>query len=113
MLFLSKHLSLHNYTVKPNDMKNEQSVSEVLQMWLKDERFRRKVQEAKLINGWSSICGDMIAADTSSIRLQDRTLTIKVQSAPLRQELLMGKDLLLNHIEEYLGERIIDDVKIY
>jgi len=94
-------------------MKNEQSLGEVLGNWLKDERFRRKVQEAKLINGWSKICGEMIAADTTQIRLQDKTLTVKVKSAPLRQELLIGKNLLLQHIEEYLGERIIDDVKIY
>jgi hypothetical protein len=55
----------------------------------------------------------MIAADTTQLRLEGRVLTIMVRSAPLKQELLMGKDLLLKHIEEYLGESYVQDVKIY
>lgn len=94
-------------------MKNEESLGQVLRSWLKDDRIRRKVMEAKIIQGWPVICGSMIAADTTQLRLDGRVLTIMVRSAPLKQELLMGKDLLLKHIEEYLGENYVQDVKIY
>lgn len=94
-------------------MKNEESLGQVLRSWLKDDRIRRKVMEAKIIQGWPVICGSMIAADTTQLRLEGRVLTIMVRSAPLKQELLMGKDLLLKHIEEYLGENYVQDVKIY
>jgi predicted nucleic acid-binding Zn ribbon protein len=94
-------------------MKNEESLGQVLRSWLKDDRFRRKVMEAKIIQGWPVICGAMIAADTTQLRMEGRVLTIMVRSAPLKQELLMGKDLLLKHIEEYLGENYVQDVKIY
>lgn len=94
-------------------MKNEQPLGSILKDWLKDDRIKRKLMEAKIITGWSAICGEFIANYTNKLSLNGRILIIHVTSAPLRNELVMGKPILLSNINEYLGETYVEDVQIF
>lgn len=94
-------------------MKNEESIGQVIQHWLKDEKIKRKVIEAKIISSWPSICGPLIAKHTQKIYLDQQTLVVQIQSATMRQELTLGKELLIQHINEYLKENYIQCVKIF
>jgi predicted nucleic acid-binding Zn ribbon protein len=93
-------------------MKNDQSIKEVLQSWLKDEKIKRKTMEAKLIIHWAEITGPLISKYTREIKIDGKVLVIKVESAPLKQELLIGKDLLLKNVNAFLEERYLTDIRI-
>lgn len=94
-------------------MKQELSLGDVLKNWLNDDRVRHKLMEAKVKTGWPSICGPYIAEQTTQIYLQNRDLVIVVSSAPLRHELILGHDLILQNVNEFLGEAYVKSVKVY
>ena len=61
---------------------------------------------------WETIVGKTIAKYTRNINLYNKILTIYTDVAPLKQELLLGKEQLKNRINEYFEETIIADIVI-
>jgi hypothetical protein len=97
----------------PIAMKQELSLGDVLKSWLKDDKVKHKLMQAKVVNGWASICGSFIAEHTTRVYLHNSELVVTVNSAPLRHELLLGQDLIIRNVNDFLGEPYIKSIKIY
>jgi predicted nucleic acid-binding Zn ribbon protein len=80
---------------------------------LRDYNIEEKYNESRLIGDWKDIMGPAIASRTTRLFIRDRVLHIQVNSAPLRQEMSMSRDIILQRLEEAAGKRIVDDVRIY
>ena len=59
---------------------------------------------------WKNIVGAMVANHTERIVLKDKKLILKIDSAPLRNELLMSKKLLIENVNTHLGQTVIYDI---
>jgi len=57
--------------------------------------------------------GPVIAGYTTRISFAEGILTVYVSSAPLRKELMMGKDKLIKNLNEAIGTPVIREVQIY
>jgi predicted nucleic acid-binding Zn ribbon protein len=87
------------------------TVGEAMQELLNVYRLRPRFQEARLTASWESIMGKSIAKRTDKVFINDRVLYIKLNSAPLRNELSMCKSKLMGKFIEEFGEVIVDDIK--
>ena len=76
-------------------------------------KLRGKFDEKKLINSWGTLMGKPIARRTEKIFIKDRILFVKLNSAPLRQELTIAKSKVLEIIHRNFDKNLIDDVKFY
>jgi predicted nucleic acid-binding Zn ribbon protein len=88
------------------------SIGEALNLLLEKSRWKPKVNEVRLRDNWETIVGKTIAKYTRNINLFNGILTIYTDVAPLKQELLLGKEQLKNSINEYLGEVAVYDIVI-
>ena len=88
------------------------SVGEALNLLLEKSHWKPKVNEIRMRDEWEEIVGKTIAKYTRSISLYGRNLTIYTDVAPLKQELLLGKEQLKDRLNEYFKERVVDEIII-
>lgn len=73
-------------------------------------RLRDRLNEAKIIHAWNRVVGEMIARNTSDLRIRNGTLYIKVSSAPLRNELMFARKKILVALNREAGAEVISDI---
>ena len=102
---MNKELLYRQYRAK-RTKPLDQSIGE----FFKKNKLESKFQEAIIQSEWRNIVGDMIANQTTAIYLNGKNLVLKIASAPLRNELLMSKRMLLKNIDDVIGQGMINDI---
>lgn len=88
------------------------SISEALSLLLERSKWKPKVNELRMKQEWEAIVGKTISKYTRSLLLNGKRLTIYTDVAPLKQELLLGKEQLAANINEYFGEKVVEEIVI-
>jgi len=88
------------------------SIGEALNLLLEKSQWKPKVIELRMRDEWEAIVGKTIAKYTRNINYYNKKLTIYTDVAPLKQELLLGREQLAANINEYFGEHAVDEVII-
>lgn len=76
-------------------------------------KLKGKFDENKLINSWEAMMGKPIAKRTEKMYIKDRVLFVKLNSAPLRQELTMSKSKVLEILHRDFDKDMVIDVLFY
>lgn len=92
--------------------KNDETFKEVLEQWLNTYKHRRKIHETRIADTWYRLMGPAITKYTRSVQFKNNTLYISIESAALRQELSMGTDRIVQHLNEELGSDVVKRVVI-
>ncbi len=88
------------------------SIGDALKLLLEKSNWKPKVIALRMSEEWEAITGKTIAKYTRSVNLHNKTLTIYTDVAPLKQELLLGKEQLINTINEYFQEKVVEEIII-
>ena len=91
---------------------DETSLKDALMALLKSYRLERGYHLTKIQKVWPKRMGPVVAGYTREIRLRGKTLFIHLDSAPLRQELSLGKEKIRQMLNEELGEPFIKEVRL-
>jgi len=70
------------------------------------------MNEVRLHKEWEQIAGKTISKYTRNVYLNQQTLILYTDVAPLKQELLLGKQQLMERINLYFGETVVTEVVI-
>lgn len=73
-------------------------------------KIRKKFDETSLIAAWPEIIGPAIANRTQSIYIRDRKLFVKVESAVVKNELILMRSQIIKRMNEQVGQEVIDDL---
>lgn len=90
----------------------EISLQEAMQQFLKKSRLKSGVQAAQIEDVWEKIMGNTIAKYTDNIKIIGHTLFISSSVAPLKNELMYQKDIIIERVNEALGEKLIKEVVV-
>ena len=88
------------------------SIGEAMKLLMQKSGWKPKVNELRIRQEWEQIVGKTIAKYTRELKLYNNTLTIYTDVAPLKQELKIGKESLIQQINEYMGETAIAEIII-
>ena len=91
---------------------NDQKIGEALKDMLQKYRLNSKFNQTKIKSLWETLMGPSISAYTKDIVVRRNKLFVTIESAPLKQELSLGKEKIRNIINEELGEEFIKEVVI-
>lgn len=83
------------------------SIEEIMQLFIKENNLTKGMQKIKVEETWSKMMGPGITTHTTSVKLQNNTLVISLNSSVLREELTYGKDKIIKMMNEELGEEVI------
>ena len=92
--------------------KNDQTMKEAVDRLGDAYGLREKLDEQAVASLWDELAGGMVAKHTVAVKLRRGKLHIKVDSAPLRQELTFMREGLANTINEKLGRKVVDQVHL-
>lgn len=88
------------------------SIGEALNLLLEKNSWKPKVTEARMREEWEQIVGKTISKYTRNFYLTGKTLIFYTDVAPLKQELLLGKEQLITRINDYFGEKVVEELVI-
>jgi predicted nucleic acid-binding Zn ribbon protein len=88
------------------------SVGDALKLLLEKSHWKPKVVQLRMTQEWEAIVGKTISKYTRSINMFDKKLTIYTDVAPLKQELLLGKEQLIARINEYFEDKVVEEIII-
>lgn len=89
---------------------NDQPINEVLKGLLKQGPLKSGYYDAQVKKIWREKLGKLILNHTTSIFFAKGVIYLKISSAPLRQELFMGKQSLKKRFNEELGENLVNEI---
>jgi predicted nucleic acid-binding Zn ribbon protein len=88
------------------------SIEEALNLLLEKSHWKPKVMELRMRDEWETIVGKTIAKYTRNVNLLGSVLTVYTDVAPLKQELLLGKEQFIARINEYFNEKVVTEIII-
>lgn len=91
---------------------NEQSIKDILTEMVDYYRLRSRLTQTQVEQIWARTMGPAIANYTRDIKVRNKKLFVSIESAPLRQELAMGREKILKILNEELGENRVEEVII-
>lgn len=89
---------------------NEHSLKDAIDLLLKTYKLDEKLAEKRLISSWEKVMGGMIAKHTTDIYIKHKQLFVTLDSAALRNELLLAKSKIVKMLNDAVGTEVINEV---
>ena len=100
-------LKAKNYTTMAKRENDSFSIEDLMQLFIKENKLTKGMQKIKIEETWHKMMGQGVTVHTTSVKLQNKTLVIQLNSSVLREELSYGKDKIIKMMNEEIGEEII------
>lgn len=89
---------------------NAEQIGTLIRNFLRQECLETPLNERRLINAWPVVLGPTIAAYTRDLFIKNQVLYVHLTSAALRQELMMGRELLVRNLNRHVGAQVITNI---
>ncbi|MBP5497971.1 MAG: DUF721 domain-containing protein [Muribaculaceae bacterium] len=87
-----------------------QTVAEIISNLLKKENLQSQWDEHRALDIWPEIVGPGINRYTTHRTIRNGVITVWLSSAPLRNEMMLSRSLLIKKINEQLGQPVINEI---
>ena len=77
---------------------------------LSSYRLEGKMKQARIIEAWPEIVGEMITKYTRDIYIKRTRLYVKIDSPVIKNELSYSKSDILKSLNDVVGEEVITDI---
>jgi len=88
---------------------NAQSIDDLLNRFLRDNGLETPLQLDRAKRAWFEL-SPMISKYTQEVYIRGDVMYVHLKSAPLRQELLMAKDMIIKQINRTVKAQVIRDI---
>ena len=89
---------------------NAEPIGKLIQQFLRQESLESPMNEQRLLDAWPQILGPAIASYTKELYIRNQILYVHLTSAALRQELMMGRELLVRNLNQKVGATVITNI---
>jgi len=90
--------------------KEAESIGLIIRKFLRQESLESPLNEQRLIGSWEEVVGAGIASYTRNLYIKNQTLYVHLNSATLRQELMMSRELLVRNLNAKVGATVITNI---
>jgi flagellar motor protein MotB len=86
------------------------SLKECIEELLNSYKLKGKLNQTHVMTSWEKIMGVAIAKRTVSLSFSDKKLFVKLNSAPLKQELSMSKSKIIKMLNDDVGDTLVEEI---
>jgi len=90
--------------------KDAQPLGDLVQQYLRSESLETPLNERRLINAWHKEMGPVISSYTRDLYIRNQVLYVQLNSAVLRQELMMERSRIVTRLNDAVKAQVITDV---
>lgn len=91
---------------KSNTSTVKNAVSDLLDFY----KLKGKFNQMSTMDAWKQVMGESVARRTSKLFMREKTMFIKVESASLKNELMMVKSRIIQELNQVTGEGIVEEL---
>ena len=88
------------------------SLGDAVKKFLESSRIKNQIQSLSIEDHWEKIMGKTIANYTDKIEIRNKSLFIYTTVAPLKNELVFQKELIIQRVNEQIGADSITEVVV-
>ncbi|MEZ4756454.1 MAG: DUF721 domain-containing protein [Flavobacteriales bacterium] len=89
---------------------NERTLGDALGDLVDSFGMRERMDELDITTAWDHVVGPLVARHTVSVKLREGRLRVRVDSAPLRHELLYMRDTLREILNKRAGRPVVNEI---
>ena len=89
---------------------NTEQIGDVIRRLLRQQGLETPLNEYRLVDAWKDVVGETITRYTMNLYVKNQTLYVQLSSSVLRQELMMGRELLVRSLNEKVGSHVIVNI---
>lgn len=89
---------------------NTEKLSDVLRQYIEQNNLQPKLSELNIVDQWEQLMGKTVASYTEELRISNGTLFIKLSSPILKNELIMGREIIKKRLNESAGAEVIRQI---
>lgn len=90
-----------------------EKLGSVIMKLLREEGLETPLNQHRLIESWKDVVGEVIYNYTTNIYIKNQTLYVQLSSSVIRQELQMGREILIRNLNAHVGSQVIFDIVFY
>ena len=87
-----------------------EQIGEMIRKFFRQSGLESPLNEYRLVQAWREVVGPAISRYTSNLYIKNQILYVHLTSSVLRQELMMGRDLLVRNLNEQVGAQVIVNI---
>ena len=87
-----------------------EQIGEMIRKFFRQTGLETPLNEYRLVQAWKEVVGPVITRYTSNLYIKNQILYVHLTSSVLRQELMMGRDLLVRNLNEQVGAQVIVNI---
>lgn len=92
---------------------NIESVSNVIQQFLREEGLETPYNQFKLMKALEEVLGQGISHYIGNTFIKNQTLNVELKSSVLKQELTIGRAKIVQRLNQIVGTQVIADIRFY
>ena len=85
-------------------------MGKILENCLNQAGLHPRIREQRIIDAWEGMVGKAIAEMTQPVRVRNRVLQVKVVNSVWMQELQFHKKLIIQKLNEHIGNPVVQDL---
>lgn len=89
---------------------NAETIGQIIKNYLEAEKLDGKMNELRVAELWADVVGPGVNRYTVNRYVKDGCLYVRLSSAPLRNELMLGRSILVKRLNEAVGHEVIKDI---
>lgn len=87
-----------------------ETVGQIIKHYLETEKLDTKMYELQVVELWADVVGYGVNRYTVNRYVKDGCLYVRLSSATLRNELMLGRSVLVKRLNEAVGREVIKDI---
>jgi hypothetical protein len=87
-----------------------QLLKEVIDRLFKAYGMENRMKELDIVQAWPDLMGPAVAFRTKEINIKNNILYLKIDSSVMREELLLGKQIIIDRINEFAEKKLVSDI---
>ena len=87
-----------------------EQIGDMIWKFFRQNGLESPLNEYRLVQAWREVVGPVITHYTSNLYIKNQILYVHITSSVLRQELMMGRDLLVRNLNNYVGAQVIVNI---
>lgn len=88
------------------------SIGEAIEQLFASNNWRGRMLQGRIVAEWETIVGKTMAKYTSNIVLTGTTLNISTEIAPLKHEIQMSKETIIERINAHFNQQIVTQIVV-
>ncbi len=87
-----------------------EQIGDMIRKFFRQNGLESPLNEYRLVDAWKDVVGATFLKYTSNLYIKNQILYVHLTSATVRQELMMGRDILVRRLNEKVGAQVIVNI---